>query len=119
MNRELILQIIQVLISVAAFIITRYLVPAIREWMRGTQLEQIVSWTGQAVMAVEQAYGVCSGAERKAIVTKFLRRLLIRKKIDISDEELDMLIEAAVKEMNMNDFKPIPIAEGRGEITEE
>lgn len=117
MNRELILQIIQVLISVAAFIITRYLVPAIREWMRGTQLEQIVAWTGQAVLAAEQMYSSHTGKERKVIVTQFLRKMLLHKNITLSDEELEMLIEAAVKEMNMNDFKPIQI-EGE-EVTEE
>jgi len=104
MPRELILQIIEVLISVAAFVITRYLVPAIREWMRGTQLEQIIKWTGQAVLAAEQMYGAYTGKERKAIVTSFLKRMLLHKNITISDEELEMLIEAAVKEMNMNDF---------------
>ena len=112
MPRVLILQIIQVLISVAVFVITRYLVPAIREWMRGTQLEQIVAWTGQAVLAVEQMYSSYTGKERKVIVTQFLRQMLLHKNITLSDEELDMLIEAAVKEMNMKDFKLIPIAEG-------
>ena len=104
MPRELILRIIEVLISVAAFIITRYLVPAIREWTRGTQLEQIIKWTGQAVLAAEQMYGAYTGKERKAIVTSFMKRMLLHKNITISDEELEMLIEAAVKEMNMNDL---------------
>lgn len=104
MPRELILNIVEVLISVATFIITRYLVPAIREWMRGTQLEQIIKWTGQAVLAAEQMYGAYTGKERKAIVTSFLKRMLLHKNITISDEELEMLIEAAVKEMNMNDL---------------
>lgn len=104
MPRELILRIIEVLISVAAFIITRYLVPAIREWTRGTQLEQIIKWTGQAVLAAEQMYSSYTGKERKAIVTSFLKRMLLHKNITISDEELEMLIEAAVKEMNMNDL---------------
>jgi len=111
MPRELILQIIEVLISVAAFIITRYLVPAIREWMRGTQLEQIIKWTGQAVLAAEQMYGAYTGKERKAIVTSFLKRMLLHKNITISDEELEMLIEAAVKEMNMNDLSLVPADE--------
>lgn len=112
MPRELILQIIEVLISVAVFIVTRYLVPAIREWMRGTQLEQIIKWTGQAVLAAEQMYGgAYTGKERKAIVTSFLKRMLLHKNITISDEELEMLIEAAVKEMNMNDLSLVPADE--------
>ena len=111
MNRELILQIVQVLISVAVFVITRYLVPAIREWMRGTQLEQIVSWTGQAVLATEQMYSSYTGKERKVIVTQFLRKMLLHKNITISDEELDTLIEAAVKQMNMQNLPYLAVGE--------
>jgi len=111
MPRELILRIIEVLISVAAFIITRYLVPAIREWTRGTQLEQIIKWTSQAVLAAEQMYSSYTGKERKVIVTQFLRKMLLHKNITISDEELEMLIEAAVKEMNMNDLSLVPADE--------
>jgi len=100
MNRELIIQIIQVLISVAAFVITRYLVPAIREWMRGTQLEHVIKWAYRAVLAVEQTCGAYTGPQKKKIVTDFIRQMLIRKNIALSDEEINMLIEAAVKEMN-------------------
>ena len=117
MPRELIFQIISVLVSVAAFIITRYLVPGIREWTRGTQLEQIIKWTGQAVLAAEQMYSSYTGKERKAIVTSFLKRLLLHKNITLSDEELEMLIEAAVKQMNMDDLPCLTV--GEEEKTEE
>lgn len=111
MPRELIFQIISVLISVAAFVVTRYLVPGIREWTRGTQLEQVLKWTGQAVLAAEQMYSSYTGKERKVIVTQFLRKMLLHKNITLSDEELELLIEAAVKEMNMSVFSLVPADE--------
>lgn len=111
MPRELIFQIISVLISVAAFVVTRYLVPGLREWIRGTQLEQIITWAEQAVLAAEQMHGSCTGRERKAIVTQFLKNMLLHKNITLSDEELEMLIEAAVRQMNMNDFSHLPAVE--------
>ena len=100
MSRELILDIVRVLIAVAAFALTRYIIPAFREWIRGTQLEHVIKWAHQAVLAVEQTCGAYSGPQKKKIVTDFIKRMLIRKNITLSDEELNMLIEAAVKEMN-------------------
>ena len=111
MPRELIFQLISVLISIAVFAITRYLIPGLREWTRGTQLEQIIKWTGQTVLAAEQMYSSYTGKERKVIVTQFLRKMLLHKNITISDEELDTLIEAAVKQMNMNDLSLVPADE--------
>lgn len=100
MSREMILDIVRVLIAVAAFAITRYIIPAFREWIRGTQLEQVIKWAYRAVLAVEQTCGTYTGPQKKKIVTDFIRRMLIRKNITLSDEEINMLIEAAVKEMN-------------------
>ena len=60
----------------------------------------IIDWTFQAVHAAEQAHQALPGPERKAIVTDFLKRVLQQKNIALSDEEIDILIEAAVKEMN-------------------
>lgn len=40
------------------------------------------------------------GAERKAIVTRFIKQLLEQKNLALSDEEIDVMIEAAVKQMN-------------------
>ena len=37
---------------------------------------------------------------RSAIVTKFIKTILEQKNLALSDEELDMMIEAAVKQMN-------------------
>ncbi|MDE7431022.1 MAG: phage holin family protein, partial [Lachnospiraceae bacterium] len=42
-----------------------------------------------------------NGIEKKAYVTEFLKEILIAKNIALSDEQLDVLIEAAVKQMKI------------------
>ena len=50
-----------------------------------------------AVDAAEQTIKASgAGAEKKAIVTEFLKEMLTAKNISISDDQLDKLIEAAV-----------------------
>ena len=100
MDRELIMEILRVLVAAAVFVITRYVIPAVREWTRGTQLEHVIKWAYRAVLAVEQTCGAYTGPQKKKIVTDFIRQMLIRKNITLSDDEINMLIEAAVKEMN-------------------
>ena len=56
-----------------------------------------------AVLMAQQVYDAKPGPERKAIVIDLIRGMLIKKNIDISAEQLDMLIEAAVKAMKMQD----------------
>ena len=55
----------------------------------------------QAVLAAEQCHQAQSGAERKAIVTRFIKELLAQKNLALSDDEIDVMIEAAVKQMNV------------------
>ena len=49
------------------------------------------------------------GAEKKAIVTDLLKEMLTAKNISITDEQLNILIEAAVKQMKMEENAGIVI----------
>ena len=44
-----------------------------------------------------------NGQDKKAYVTEFLKEILIAKNIALSDEQLDVLIEAAVKQMKIEE----------------
>lgn len=98
---EILFEIIKVLIMVAVLVVTRYLVPWIRERIGADKMTQIEKWTKYAVEMAQQVHFSKPGQDRKAIVTQFLREILAAKNISISDEQLDVLIEAAVKEMKM------------------
>lgn len=56
-----------------------------------------------AVLMAQQVYHAKTGSERKAIVIDLMKGILIAKKISITDEQLDLLIEAAVKSMKIQE----------------
>ena len=115
---EIVFEIIKLIVMLAALIIARYLVPWLKEKIGAEKLAQIEKWTKYAVEMAQQVYWPQSGEDRKAIVTEFLREILIAKNISISEGQLDVLIEAAVKEMKMQENTGI-IVESEVEIEEE
>ena len=100
--RDIILAVLKLIIMIAAALITRYLIPWLKAKTQNETMHSLIDLATQAVLAAEQVHNSQTGAERKLIVTRFIKELLLQKNISISDEEIDMLIEAAVKEMNMN-----------------
>lgn len=106
---EILFEIIKVVVMVAALVVTRYLVPWLKEKIGAEKMTQIEMWVKYAVEMAQQVYWSKPGEDRKAIVTEFLRDILIAKNISISEEQLDVLIEAAVKEMKMQETKEAAI----------
>lgn len=101
--RDIILELLKLTIMIAIFLITRYAIPWIRAKTENSVMQSLIDWSMQAVMAAEQTHDAGSGVEKKAIVTEFIKRLLIQKNISLSDEEIEMLIEAAVRQMKTED----------------
>ena len=96
--------IVKVLIPLLGAIITYLIVPFIRQKTTKEQRENIYFWVGVAVSAAEQIYKEKGqGKLKKEYVVDFL----IAKGVNITIEELDVLIEAAVKELNMAQEKLI------------
>lgn len=98
--REITLELLKLALMIATLVITRYVVPWIKAKTQNDTMSVLIDWVMQAVLAAEQCHQAQSGAERKAIVTSFIKELLAQKNIDLSDEEIDVMIEAAVKQMN-------------------
>lgn len=96
---EITMEILKVIVMLA----TRYLVPLLKELIGAAKMTEIRKWVKDTVLMVQQVYDAKSGPERKAIVVNLIRKMLIKKNIDISAEQLDTLIEAAVKAMKMQD----------------
>lgn len=103
---DVIVKIIELVIIVAITLIMRYGIPFIREQLEQSKMAGILEWVDRAVDAAEQTIQASgSGAEKKAIVTKFLKEILTEKNISISDAQLETLIEAAVYAINVNKAK--------------
>lgn len=102
---EMVMEILRVIVMLAVLLVTRYLVPWIKAKIGAEQLAEVKTWVNAAVLMAQQVYDAKTGAERKAIVVDLIRDMLIKKNIDISIEQLDTLIEAAVKAMKMQEKK--------------
>ena len=100
--REITLEALKLLIMVTVLVLTRFVVPWLKAKTQNETMQAVLDWTMQAVLAAEQAHQAQTGAERKYIVTEFIKNILIQKNISLSDEELNTLIEAAVMQMNAN-----------------
>ena len=100
--REITLEALKLLIMVTVLVLTRFVVPWLKAKTSNETMQVVLDWTMQAVLAAEQAHQAQTGAERKYIVTEFIKNILIQKNISLSDEELNTLIEAAVMQMNAN-----------------
>ena len=98
--RDIVLELLKLTIMIATMLVTHYLIPWLKAKTQNETMHALIDWAVQAVLAAEQCHQAVSGPERKAIVTKFIKQILEQKNIALSDEEIDVMIEAAVKQMN-------------------
>jgi len=98
---DVLFEVLKAVIVLAVVLIVRYAVPYAKEAVEKSKYSWLITWVDIAVRAAEQTvFGEATGAEKKAIVTEFIKELLISKNLSVSDEQLDKLIEATVFEMN-------------------
>lgn len=84
---------------VLAVLIVRYLIPWIRSQIENSQYSWICSIIFDAVQYAEQTvHG--DGAEKKALVNSLIRDALSKKNINISENQLNAIIESVVFAMN-------------------
>lgn len=94
-------KIILAFIPVLGTIITYFVVPYIKTSIGTEKLAQYQEWATLAVKCAEMLWIESGkGEEKKAYVVDFLNNLFNKKKIVITDEQIEILIEAAVLELN-------------------
>ncbi|MBR2654696.1 MAG: phage holin [Lachnospiraceae bacterium] len=94
------IMILKLVISVCAALITAYAVPYLKTLKNDARYERMLDMVALAVRAAEQTItGSGQGAVKKAEVIKFVSEWLYGKGINITEDELDQLIEAAVYSM--------------------
>lgn len=104
---DIVFEIIKIAVMAVMLLITRYLIPMLKEKIGADKLATAEKWTRYAVMKAQQVLWSEPGQDRKAYVTEFLKEILIEKNIALSDEQLDVLIEAAVKQMRIGESPSI------------
>lgn len=100
---ELVFEALKVIVMLAALLVARYLIPFIKTKISTEQMGEVKMWVNAAVLMVQQVYGTEPGTERKKIALDLLNNMLLKENIRITSDQLDTLIEAAVKTMKMQE----------------
>lgn len=97
---ENIFNLIVSLIPVLGAILTSFLIPYIRVNINTARLGQYKEWARLAVKAADMLWKETGhGGDKKAYAVRFLDNLFNTNKTVVTKDQLDVLIEAAVKEM--------------------
>lgn len=112
MTSNLLFNILMALIVAVAGIVARELLPYIKQKreeaeakLRNTKWAWAVDIINAVVRAVEQTVSEeIHGEEKKQIAIEYIEQLLKQNGIELSAEQIDALIEAAVKTMNESTY---------------
>ena len=97
LTMELLKFAIMAVIAAGAYVVKQNIVPLIQSKLTSEQLKTAQDMAKMFVYMAEQAFGSCTGAERKKIVKDALLEALTRAGINMTDQFVDDMIEAAVK----------------------
>lgn len=97
---EITFDILKVVISVCAALITVYAVPYLKTLKDDKRYAQLLEMIGVAVRAAEQTIkGAGKGVEKKKEVENIIYAWLMEKGIEITPEQINQLIECAVYQL--------------------
>lgn len=102
---EVLFKIILGVISILGTILTGIVVPYIKEKIGNEKLAKYEYWTNYAVKAAELIFveqGM--GEVKKEYVVNFLNEMFNKKKVVITPEQIEVLIEAAVQIMKSEEI---------------
>lgn len=102
---EVTFEALKLVVMVISILIARYLIPWLKSSVDEYQMNQIYTIIQSGVQMAQQVHSSEPGETRKAIVVNYVHRMLSEKGLHITEEELDTLIEAFVKQLK--------VAEGR------
>lgn len=108
---DILFTLLELVVMIAAALVSAYLIPFIRAKVGNERFEQITQWVIYAVQWAEQILPAPgAGPDRKAIVIDFIKNILKSKNLTLTDEEIEVLIEAAVKQY-INYAGALPVIE--------
>ena len=97
---ENLFEVLLTLIPVLGAVLTYFIVPFLKARIETAKLEQYRQWADLAVKAAEMIWTETGhGPDKKRYVVQFLDKLLNGKKTVVTEEQLQVLIEAAVTQM--------------------
>lgn len=95
-----IFDLIVAVIPVLGVILTSFIIPYFKEQIGNEKLNKYKEWATMGVKAAEMLFTESGmGAEKKEYVVKFLTEQFNKNKVVITEEQMNILIESAVKSM--------------------
>lgn len=103
MNEKL-FEIVLMLIPILVAIITSFVIPFIKEKIGSEKLAKYEYWANLAVKAAEMMWAESGkGADKKQYVVDFLNNMFNKNKVVITEQQIEILVEAAVKQMKLEE----------------
>ena len=100
-NSEFVTMIVKIIFAILSVTITYYLIPFLESLKENYTDEKFKSFLNESVRAAEQVIkGDGKGAEKKDKVLKEVSVWLLKHKIEVTDTELNNMIESLVYDMN-------------------
>lgn len=93
--------VLSIILSICIIIICRYLIPWLKTKFSKESFDLVSKWVLEAVKAAEQTHGEGEGKAKKEEVVKFVKQMLEKYHIVLSEQEIDTLIESAVKQLKI------------------
>lgn len=98
---EIVFDAVNLLVAVAAFAFTAFLIPWMRRSIGADRMKMIAGFAKKCVLAAQQVYWAKTGEEKKARVRSWIYNYCAEHHITITEEQVGILIESAVKEMKL------------------
>jgi LL-H family phage holin len=92
------------IVPILGTIITLYVIPFIQSKTDIVKLDKYKEWVTLAVKCAEMLYTESGqGIDKKQFVLEYMNKLFNSKKTIITSEQLEILIEAAVRDIKVNE----------------
>lgn len=97
-------QVILAFIPVLGTILTVYIIPLIKTKIGNENLAKYEYWADLAVKAAEMLWiETGHGSDKKQYVVKFLNDMFNKNKTVITEQQIEILVESAVKQMKLEE----------------
>ena len=97
---DLIFELLRFVVVISIMALVRYAIPVLKTKVKNSNLEWLYDWAAYAVKAAEQTHTESGmGALKKSIVKDFLLKITRQYHVEITDAQLENLIESAVYAM--------------------
>lgn len=101
---ERLFNVILMLIPIFGFVITSFVIPFIKEKIGSEKLAKYEYWANIAVRAAEMLWIESGkGADKKQYVVDFLNKMFNKNKVVITEQQIEILVEAAVRQMKLEE----------------